>query len=147
MNEKKPPRRKSVKNPALNKKYNSRIRQEYIDQDYLHKLSEEELKYLNDFMSEWNNAAVGKQSEAEKNKFHKTAKEVKDCTDRNNKRNSDEYGVAKARNLVHKLDYETLKEFIENSENKLNYNYVEDAMIDLLDDVKQLKKGINNTKK
>lgn len=101
--------------------------------DYVHKLSEEEATWLNDFMNEWNNAAVGKQSEAENNRFHKTAKEVKDCTDRNNHRNQDVYGRAKAQNRVHELDYETLKEFVEKKQKRSHTNLVEDMMIELLD--------------
>lgn len=140
------PRRSRVPNASLKKGYNSKIRQEFIDQDYLHKLSEKELKFLDDFMSEWNNASVGKQSEAENNRFHKTAKEVKECTDRNNNRNNDVYGIAKARNLVSKQDYSALKDFIENKE-PVNNNFVEDALIDFLDNAEDLKKSTDDTKK
>lgn len=83
------PRRKRVKHPALNNEYNLRSRHQYNDYDYIDQLSEEEKDWLNKFTEEYSNAAVGKQSEAEKNKFHTTVEMVKDCTDRNNARNRD----------------------------------------------------------
>ena len=141
-------RRKRVPQASLEKRYNSRIRQEYIDMDYIKKLDNTkkncklpdgtmvtELEYMDLFMREWNNASVPKQAEPEKGKLHRTAKEIKSCTDRNNQRNADIYGIAKARNLVYKMDYETLKEYIEDKET-VNYNYVEEAMIDILDKAK-----------
>ena len=156
-NKKKKPRRSSVKNASLKKQYNSRIRQEYIDMDYIDKLDDKtkncklpdgtmvtELEYIAIFMKEWNNGGVGKQSEAKKNKLHRTPKQVKDCTDRNNQRNRDEYAIAKARNLVYKFDYETLKNFIE-KEQEVGYNYVEDALIDVLDDAKQTQDTSSDT--
>ena len=146
---KKANRRQKIKNASLNKKYNSRIRQEYIDMDYIHKLDDTiknckledgtmvtQLEYMALFMKEWNSGGVGKQAEANQNKFHRTAKEVKACTDRTNQRNRDEYGIAKARNLLHKLDYDSLKEIIE-KERTVNQNYVEDAMIEYLDNSKK----------
>jgi len=142
---KKKSRRSGVKNASLKKAYNSRIRQEYIDMDYIDKLDDTkkncklpdgtmvtELEYIAIFMKEWNSGGVGKQKEAKKNKFHRTAKEVKACTDRTNMRNRDQYGMAKAQNMVFKNDYEFLKEFIE-KEKVVSSNYVEDALIDVLD--------------
>lgn len=159
MTTKRKPRRHSVKNPSLKKNYNSKIRQEYLDLDYVHKLDDKkkscrlpdgtmvtELEYMAIFMKEWNSAGVGKQSEAENNKFHRTAKEVKECTDRNNHRNADEYGRAKAQGLVHKQDYETLKEFIEKTQ-PINPNSTEDSLIEFLDSAKELGKSGNDTKK
>jgi hypothetical protein len=121
----KKPRREQVKHAALNPRYNSRVRQEYIDQDYINELDDKikncklpngdmvtELEYLSLFMEEWNNASVGKQSEAENNVFHRTAKEVKDCTDRNNFRNGDLYGLLRNKadkyNNKKLLNYESL---------------------------------------
>ena len=95
-----------------------------------------ELEYMEIFMKEWNNGEVGKQSTAKRNKLHRTAKKVKDCTDRTNQRNRDIYSIAKARNLVFQMDYESLKEFIE-KEKVINTNYIEDNMIDILDEMKK----------
>jgi hypothetical protein len=95
-----------------------------------------ELEYLSLFMKEWNNGEVGKQSEAKNNNMHRTAKEVKDCTDRNNARNRDEYSISKARNLVVKMNPETLNSFIE-TEQMVTQNNMEDAMIEYLDQPKK----------
>jgi len=132
MSEKRKTRRQNVKNPSLKARYNSKIRQEYIDMDYIDKLSDDEKAWMNDFMSEWNNASVGKQAEAEQNRFHKTAKEVKECTDRNNARNVDIYGVAKAKGMISKLDFEATQEIIEKKQ-QIGSNFTEDSMIDMLD--------------
>jgi hypothetical protein len=147
---KKKPLRNQIKYPSLVRKYNSRIRQEYLDADYLDKLDDSkknvklpdgtmvsELEYYALFMKEWNNAGVGKQSEAEKNKLHRTAKDVKDCTDRNNKRNHDQYARAKKDGLVHKVDYETLKEWIEKTQ-AVNGNLAEESIIEFIDAKKKL---------
>ena len=157
-NEKKT-RRSKIKNASLQKRYNSRIRQEYLDLDYLDQLNDKdkncklpdgtlvtELEYMSLFMKEWNNAGVAKQSEAQINKFHRTAKEAKDCTDRNNARNRDEYGIAKARNMVYKMENNELRELIEDRK-KPAVNYVEDALFECLDNTKNPTKPTRNTKK
>lgn len=150
MSEKRKTKRSSVKHASLIPRYNSRIRQEYLDLDYVDKLDNKaencklpdgrmvtELEYMSLFMKEWNNAGVGAQSKAEDNAFHRTAKDVKECTDRNNHRNNDEFGVARARNLLYRLNPKALENYIEETENQVHYNYVEDAMIELLDSEKE----------
>lgn len=159
MKKKKINKRQSVPYASLKKEYNSRIRQEYSDLDYIDKLDNTkkncelpdgtmvtELEFMDFFMKEWNNAEVGKQSEAKDNKLHRTVQEVKDCTDRNNARNRDIYGIAKARNLVHKVDSESLKEITEN-QRTITSNYTEDALIAYLDKCKKLGKSTDNSGK
>jgi len=153
MSKKKQSRRDKIPTAPLKKEYNTKIRQEYIDIDYtdkldntkkVHKLPDgtmvSELEWMSIFMKEWNNGNVSKQSQAKKNKFHRTAKEVKECTDRTNMRNRDQYGVAKALKMIDRLDYEALlrkKEYLDKKKS-LNPAFVEDAMIDYLDYVKEL---------
>lgn len=143
-------RRSKVKHAALKKRYNSRIRQEYIDMDYLDQLSEEELQWMNDFMKEWNNAGVSgikdktNKTAEESNRFHKTAKEAKECTDRNNSRNRDMYSIAKAQNMIHKEDYEIIAGWLEEKEPVSN-NYTEDAMVELLDESEKLGQSTDDT--
>lgn len=124
---KKKTKRSQVEYPALKPNMNPRVNREYADYDYLDQLSEEELKFLNDFEEEWGNAAVGKQSEAEKNRFHKTKELVKDCTDRKNARQRCMYGIAKANGLVG----DDMR--VENDVTPTNIGLTEDAMIDYLD--------------
>ena len=45
-----------MKNPNLNKKYNTKIRQLYMDQDYLEKLNPKELAWYDKFLKEELNA-------------------------------------------------------------------------------------------
>lgn len=145
MKRKKKSQRSNIKNASIKKHYNSKIRQEYLDADYLDKLDNKikscklpdgtkvtELEYYALFMKEWNNAEVGKQSKAKKNKFHRTAKDVKSCTDRNNARNRDQYGRAKAMNAMQPLEHELLKNFMENKR-QANPESIEDALIDIID--------------
>ena len=133
-------RKKENKNlKTLQKKSTKLIRQEYLDYDYLDKLSQEELEWLADFNAEYLNANVGKQSEAKKNRFHTTPELVKDCTDRNNHRNACIYGRAKAHNNLIELD---IYEQIEETENSGN---TEDCLIELLDYTKKLKKANKDT--
>ena len=121
----------------MNPRLNSRVRQELIDYDYIDQLNDEQKEFLNDFSEEYINAAVGKQSEADKNKFHNTPELVKDCTDRNNARNRCWYGRQRNRvGATHILNYEDSQELIE-SQQQIDSNYVEDAFIDYIDSKKR----------
>lgn len=133
---KKETKRSKEKYPALKPKVNSRVRQEYNDYDYIDQLSDEEKQWLNDFTEEYSNAAVGKQSEADKNRFHNTPELVKDCTDRNNSRNRCFYGIQRNRvGATKMLNYEDASALIEQEANKdVDYESVEDAFIDYLDE-------------
>lgn len=124
-------RRSKIKNASLVKKYNSKLRQEYLDYDYLEQLSEEELEFLNDFTSEWLNASVPSQKNARKARFHKTKKLVKDCTDRNNARNRCMYGLAKA---GHALDSTgTSHQLSDYIDDVSNIHKTEDVLNEIID--------------
>lgn len=146
-------RRNKVKHASLKTRYNSRIRQEAIDMDYLDKLDDTvkncklpngematEMEYLSRFMEEWNNASVTKQSEAENNTFHRTAELTKDCTDRNNARQRDILSQAKAQNRVINGDYYTLLDLIDEMETAHTVD-TENILIDILDEINELKKS------
>jgi len=150
-------RRQNVPHASLQKRYNTRIRQEYIDQDYVEKLDDTvknctfpdgtpctEMEYLSQFMKEWNNAGVKKQSEAKDNKFHRTAAEAKECTDRNNARNRDQLSIEKAKNMIHKQDYEVIQDWLEEKK-EISTNYTEDALIAILDETKNLGSTTDDT--
>lgn len=70
---------------------NSKIRKDILDMDYLHKLSDEEFEWFAQFMNEYvsGNFVKDEKGEYSKKNLHKTAKERKDCYDRNNARNRD----------------------------------------------------------
>jgi hypothetical protein len=76
-------RRDKVENPALNKRYMPRVRQELIDYDYLDKLSAEEKEWLNKFTDEYVNASF-KRDGTDIQSYEKYGK---DSNDRNNARN------------------------------------------------------------
>lgn len=85
MKKKAPSRRSQKKFPALDPKFNLKIRQELIDYDYISKLSEEEKKFLNTFTEEYVNANFQHKNK----KLHRNKRLKKDCYDRNNSRNRD----------------------------------------------------------
>lgn len=139
-------KRSSKKYPALEPRVNSRVRQEYNDYDYIDKLSEEEKQWLNDFTEEYLNASVGKQSEAENNRFHNTPELVKERTDQNNARNRDLYG--RIRNKVGNtklLNYDDTINIVEEHLSRgVKPDSIEDAIIEYLD--KKLVKSEGNRK-
>jgi hypothetical protein len=90
--------RGQVKNPGLSPHYNSKIRQEYIDYDYIHLLTDEQKSMLNQFTEEYYGASLD--YENLENNFHNTQDLKKDCTDRNNARNRCIYGIYKATNRL-----------------------------------------------
>ena len=156
-------KRQNVKHASLKKRFNSRIRQEYIDMDYIDELDDTikrnklpdgtmvtDLEWAAIFMSEWNNASVSgikdktNKTAKKKNKLHRTASEAKECTDRNNARNRDIYSIAKAQNMVHKQDYETLQDWIEEKQ-EVNYNHAEETMLDYLEQVENLSNSSDDT--
>lgn len=138
-------KRDKEKHPSLKPQFNTRIRQEYTDQEYaddlddtkkVHKLPSGQMvtakEWLSIFMNEWNNASVPKQEDAHKGKLHRSKKRIKECTDRNNARNSDVYGIAKARNLAHHIEPYALNKKIDETVYSATNN-VEDAIIDMMD--------------
>jgi hypothetical protein len=123
-------RRSKVKHPGLKKGYNSKVKQEYMDQDYIPKLSNSEKDFLSDFNEEYYGANLDFQN-LENNRFHKTKEEKKACTDRNNARNRCTYGVAKAGGkLDTKLQNDSDKP---NPKYELSSDNPEDALIELID--------------
>ena len=137
-------KRKGASLKVLQKKSTRLIRQEYMDYDYIDKLSDEDKQFLADFTAEHYNASVGKQSdEGKDNRFAKSKKEVKDAQHRNNLRNNDVYGKAKAHNdLVYSQSEGVIDPQIRNKWTK-QQSY-EDAMIEILD-YKRQKLGKSDT--
>lgn len=101
-------RRDQTPNAALQKSYTPRVRQEYLDYDYLDQLNAEELAWLNKFTEEYLNASF-KRDGTDIQSYEKYGK---DSNDRNNSRNRDLYGNLKNKDNKFKnnklLDYEEL---------------------------------------
>lgn len=108
-------KRSLQKYPDLNPKVNLRSRTEQLDYDYLHLLSEEELKFLNQFSKEYVNASFKKST---RDNLHKTKAAKKDCYDRNNARNRDVLTKEKARKRIKYL--EEVKKITTNPEEDMN---------------------------
>jgi len=87
--EEKKKKRDFAKYPALNQRFNAKTRVDVLDMDYLKKLDDAELQYLNKFMAEYVSGAFKKDENGEysEDNFHKTAEERKECYTRNNTRN------------------------------------------------------------
>lgn len=133
-------RRSQAVNPGLQKQYNSKLKQEYMDFDYVAKLSPELKEYYNDFIEEYYGAQLDYEN-LENNRFHKTQEEKKACTDRVNARNRCQYGMAKATKTLHDVDSKLPVVESENQNVRLK-NYVandtagrniEDDLIEYLD--------------
>lgn len=127
-------RRERVKNAALKKPYTTRVRQEYLDYDYLDKLNEEELTWLNKFTEEYLNDSF-KRDGTDIQTYEKYGK---DANDRNNARNRDLYGALKNKDNKFQnkklLNYDNIVSDIENElSREVNPLSIENAYIDYLD--------------
>lgn len=139
MDGRKKSKRSRVKNPGLKKQYNSKVKQEYIDYDYVDKLSPEEAEWLNKFSEEYIGAKLNHHDA-----LHDTPELRKDCFDRNNARQRCIYGNSKAKNAVYTPTKHNVG--VNNETNDVsNYNdiminkqqhmadNIEDHMIDYID--------------
>jgi hypothetical protein len=105
------------KYPALNPRLNAKTRAEVLDMDYLKKLNEEELKFLDQFMAEYVSGsfkknAVGTYSD---DNFHKTPEERRQCYTRNNIRNRCGLTISNATGQTYRSS--DIDEFIDNLNN------------------------------
>jgi hypothetical protein len=89
-------KRSLAKYPALDPSLNLKSRTDLLDYDYLTKLSDDELKWLNKFTEEYVNASFD--TARPRNNLHRTKAGRKDCYDRNNSRNRDVLTRQKAQN-------------------------------------------------
>ena len=89
-------RRQKSKFPGIDKSVTLRVRQELLDQDYIHLLSEEEKTWLSNFMREYASADFNHPGK----KLHKTKKRIKSVYDSNNARNRDAFAVTKSNGML-----------------------------------------------
>lgn len=126
-------KRSKQKYPALVKKYNSRVRGEYTDFDYLDQLNEEELAFLNKFVEEEINASFKKDG----TDFNKTDEERRAIYNKNNARNRCFYGLQRNRvGATKMLNFEDSVDLIE-SEQEQQIDAIENAMIEYMDSLNQ----------
>lgn len=120
------------KYPGLDKTLFSKIKQEFHDIDYAHKLSESEKKWLSQFMEEDLGAQLN--PETLKNKYNRKAlnkskTQRKGCFDRNNHRNVDIYGVGRATGRLADIKSPAIESYLEEQDDT---NY-EDYLIKKID--------------
>ena len=74
-------KRELDKYPALNPRLNAKTRFEVLDMDYLKKLDDAELKFMNQFMGEYVSGAFKKDDTGEysQENLHKTPEERREC--------------------------------------------------------------------
>lgn len=90
---KNPKPRSSRKYPGLVKEEHPRTRWEYIDQDYVDKLSDEMKALLSNFNEEFYGGYFGHPGKI----LHKKKSAKKDCYNRNNSQNRDIYAINRTR--------------------------------------------------
>ena len=116
----------------------SKVKQEYLDIDYLSKLSPKDQLWLADFMAETLNAEV-KSKTRKQNRFHKSKESVKDVYDKNNARQRDSFGQMRAQGRLMYLSNENMSEYFDTEKTNLQ-NDQENAMVDLIDQKRALEK-------
>jgi hypothetical protein len=100
--QKKNNKRNLTKYPALDPKVNLKSRTELLDYDYLNKLDEKELEWLNKFTEEYVHANLN--TKEPKKNLHRTKKMRIDCYNRNNSRNRDVLTKGKISNKLDNVD-------------------------------------------
>lgn len=128
--------RHKVKNAGLIPQQTTKIRQEYLDYDYIDQLSEEEKAWLNKFTEEYLNAALVLDDDNEiipEENIHKDPKYKKLIYDANNSRNRDKYGQLKTQHKQYNklIQYENAVNTIEEKQDISTS--IEDNYIDFLD--------------
>lgn len=109
-------KRDRVKYRNLDKSVNLKIRHDLIDYDYLDKLDEKELAWLDKFTGEYVGASLD--TENPRRNLHRNKALRKDCYDRNNARNRDVLSRSNVRKKTKNLD--DIKSVTVNDEESLN---------------------------
>lgn len=116
--------------PNLEPRLNSRVRQELIDCDYLHKLKPDELEWLNKFNGEYINASFKNDG----TDLDNSPEARKASYDRNNARNRDLYGLISSRASSKIVNYDLTIHAVENELSKgSGITSMEDSYVDYMD--------------
>lgn len=122
---------------------NTRVRQEFLDADYLHKLDKSELEFYNKFCKEYynNNADRSESGDwSEDNFFDRKDESVnKELNRDNNTRNNDIFGSRRAMGQLMYLDNSTMESVIE-SQQYTELNTFDESMADLSEPVKRKRR-------
>lgn len=122
------------KYPALNPRLNAKTRFEVLDMDYLKKLSDEELEFMNRFMAEYVSGAFKKDENGEysSENLHKTQEERRECYTRNNTRNRCALTISNATGQTIRSDDITsiMDNISEEESDKQNSNILSEFILD-----------------
>lgn len=136
---KKTTKRSRSQYPNLDPRLNTKIRQELIAVDYLHKLSPEELEWLNKFNGEYVNANFNQDgTDLDGSKAGRKA-----SYDRNNARNRDLYGLINSRSLGKMMNLDLELGAVENELHRnVSHDAIENSYLDFIDglEVKEIMK-------
>lgn len=121
--------RKRAKYPGLDKRVNARTRHEYIDFDYVDKLSDKEKEWLSNFNEEFMSGNFQHKGKI----FHKSKKSKRECYSRNNARNRDASAIAMATGHLQQLGDESHLENILHEKMITKHDAIEDVLIDVID--------------
>lgn len=120
--------RDKVKNPGLKKNKFSKIKQEYHDIDYAHKLDSKTAAWLNNFMEE----DLGARLNHPGKKIYKTDADRKACYQRNNERNRDIYSNWRASGRLLTASSKAIENYLDSKMEETILN-PEDEIIEALD--------------
>lgn len=126
-----------------NKSKNTKVRQEFIDADYLHTLNKEELEFYNKFCKEYYNNNSEKDENgnwSDTNLFDKKDDSIrKELNKSNNDRNNDMFGSRRAIGQLMYLDNTTLEAVIE-AQQYAEVDRFEESMADLSEPKRRRRK-------
>ena len=139
--------KRSKKNPrdkkpfaALDISRNPRSRWEYMDQDYIDKLSPEDKDWLNKFQEEWLHACFKKEDN-----LHTTDEQKREIYNRNNARNRDVLSNSRNIGLIDKgfinQDGKLVQTLYERDPEVNNPAAHEDTLVTLIDTKKEIEKA------
>jgi hypothetical protein len=125
-------KRRGDKYPGLNPEMHPKNRAEYIDFEYVKKLSDEEKAWLSKFSDEYYGATFAKVGDwnGRRKDFHRLKKDRKACEHRNNSRNRDTLSLNKSLGRVDDLDNKLIQATQVKNNNPGDH---EDRVIELLD--------------
>lgn len=119
-------KRSRVDNPALKPNYNSKIRQEYLDYDYLDKLNKKELDWLNRFTEEY----LGANFNHSGTKLHRSKEKRRELYNNNNSRNRCITSQSRAKGMLNMMGEESLTKYEKYQE---SLYFCEDDMVNYID--------------
>jgi hypothetical protein len=132
-------KRDLTKTPGLEKRFFSKVKQEYHDIDYAHKLDDKTKEWLSQFMDEDLGAHFSKKKES-------IVKDRKSAYGRNNRRQRDIYGVSRAIGRLLDVNNADVQDFLEDRSDNFDHEEILIKIVDKLNNPHLFKKRGNGRK-